>query len=122
MLKKSRRMNSAEVQKVISRGRFVRGKLLSLKSLATEGASKVAVVVSRKTARLAVERNDLRRLIYRALVGHHAGTIDMVPGGMEKDRSLIVFVEKVPPGKDKRERERLLREELNTLLQSMKSH
>lgn len=66
MLPKSRRLTSVEVAAVLSRGRSLRAGTVSAKYLPAP-AGKAAVVVSKKTARLATTRNKLRRAGYRAL-------------------------------------------------------
>lgn len=66
MLPKSLRLSAAEVRQVIKTGRSARGAGVSAKYEAAP-APKVAVVISKKVAPGAVERNRLRRLVYRSL-------------------------------------------------------
>ena len=66
MLPKRSRLSAAEVRQVIKTGRSARGAGISAKY---EAASfpKAAVVISKKVAHGAVERNRLRRLVYRSI-------------------------------------------------------
>lgn len=66
MLPKRSRLTAAEVRQVLKTGRAARGTGITLKYEAAEGAQ-VAVVVSKKVAKGATERNRLRRLVYRSL-------------------------------------------------------
>ncbi len=66
MLPKRARMSAIEVREVIKAGRSARVALLSAKYEAS-ATPKVAVVISKKVAPGAVERNRLRRLVYRSL-------------------------------------------------------
>ena len=67
MLPKNRRLSAKEVRDVMKRGKGVRGVLVSIKFLQNQGMSKAAVVVSKSVARLAVERNKIRRTVYNVL-------------------------------------------------------
>ena len=70
MLKRSRRLRAAEVARVIRLGRPYRGRLLTAKAIpAPDGTMRTAAVVSKAVAKQAVERNRLRRALYRALAG-----------------------------------------------------
>ena len=66
MLPKSRRLTAREVREVLKEGRSERAGGVSARYTGSQG-SKVSVVVSSKVARLAVQRNTLRRKGYRAL-------------------------------------------------------
>lgn len=66
MLAKRVRLSAAEVREVIRTGKSARGTGISAKYVAATGP-KVAVVISKKVAKGAVERNRLRRLVYRHL-------------------------------------------------------
>jgi ribonuclease P protein component len=66
MLPKLSRLTAIEVRQVIKEGRSARVEGLSVKYAAAP-ASKAAVVVSKKVASGAVERNRLRRLVYSSL-------------------------------------------------------
>lgn len=87
MLPKRRRLTAAEVREVIARGRGRRGTALSVKILETNTPLRCAVVVSKKVARGAVERNRLRRAVYRAL--------ESVP--LPKTGRAVLFVQATPP-------------------------
>lgn len=67
-------------------GRSSRASLLSAKYIASKAPLRAAVVVSKKVAKKAVDRNRLRRAVYRALASV-SGTGD-----------IVVFVQKVPQG------------------------
>ncbi len=67
MLPKKRRLSSAEVREVIARGKSVRGAVLSLKYVTNKGFFRAAVVVPKSVAKRAVDRNRLRRTLYRSL-------------------------------------------------------
>lgn len=67
MLPRSRRLRALEVKEVLARGHSVRAGQFSAKFFHTKELSRVAVVVPKSTARRAVERNRLRRTLYRAL-------------------------------------------------------
>lgn len=67
MLPKTRRLKAGEVKKVIKEGRSLRASFLSVKYSATSSPLRASVVVSKKVAKQAVERNRIRRAVYRAL-------------------------------------------------------
>jgi ribonuclease P protein component len=66
MLPKRSRLSAAEVRQVMKTGRSARGAGISAKFEAAP-SPQVAVVISKKVAPGAVERNRLRRLVYRSL-------------------------------------------------------
>lgn len=66
MLSKDKRLAASEVRQIIKSGRSVRLGALSAKYEEAQ-SPKYAVVVSKKVASGAVERNALRRLVYNAL-------------------------------------------------------
>ncbi len=72
MLPKKQRLTALEVAHVLSSGRSVgvsgRGAVMSMKYVSAKGFFKTAVVVPKRIARKATERNTLRRVVYRALV------------------------------------------------------
>ncbi len=84
MLPKRQRLVASEVREVLKRGRGRRGNCLSMKLISTTTPLRVSVVVPKLVAKKAVDRNRLRRAIYRALAPL-SGT------GLA-----IVFVHKVP--------------------------
>lgn len=86
MLPKKGRLTAAQVQDVLTRGRSVRTSLLSAKYVAGSNGVQVSAVVSKKVAKHAVERNRIRRALYRAL---HSFNVK----GMA-----VVFVQKIPDG------------------------
>jgi ribonuclease P protein component len=66
MLSKAKRLGNREVREVLKSGKLLRLKNLVVKySSAPKG--KAAVVVSKKVAHSAVERNRIRRGVYRVL-------------------------------------------------------
>ncbi|MBP7770514.1 MAG: ribonuclease P protein component [Candidatus Pacebacteria bacterium] len=66
MLPKRSRLSAADVRQVIKAGRSARGAGISAK-YEPASSPQVAVVISKKVAHGAVERNRLRRLVYRSL-------------------------------------------------------
>jgi ribonuclease P protein component len=66
MLPKRARLTAAEVRELIKAGRSARVPGISAKYEAST-SPKAAVVISKKVARGAVERNRLRRLVYRSI-------------------------------------------------------
>ncbi len=66
MLPASRRLRAVEVRRVLKEGRSLSSGPLAVKWIATS-TGKVAVVVSKKTAKKAILRNALRRSVYREL-------------------------------------------------------
>lgn len=84
MLPKKRRLSAVEVHEVIARGTSSRASALSLKYLPGASPLRAAVVISKKVAKQAVERNRLRRAVYRALAG------------FKGHGSAVVFVQKIP--------------------------
>jgi ribonuclease P protein component len=76
MLAKKARLTSSEVEEVLKQGRSFSippkngGKsLILLKFLAKNGGFKAAAIAPKSVAKGAVERNRLRRALYRALAG-----------------------------------------------------
>lgn len=67
MLSKTNRLSASEVREILTSGRLVRCGDLSAKFKSNTGVSKAAVIVSAKVAKNAVERNKLRREVYRVL-------------------------------------------------------
>jgi len=84
MLPKRRRLSAAEVRNIITAGRSGRAGFLSVKHIPSTQLLRAAVVVSKKVARGAVERNRLRRAVYRALVS------------CSGSGSVVIFVQKIP--------------------------
>ena len=66
MLSKQRRLRAKEVQVVIVEGHSMRFGPYRAKLLVGEAPLRIAVVVSKKVARLSVERSKLRRRVYQA--------------------------------------------------------
>lgn len=66
MLNKREKLSASEVRAILKKGRAVRTAHV-LAKYKTAGSRKAAVVISKKIARSAVERNRLRRALYRAL-------------------------------------------------------
>jgi ribonuclease P protein component len=83
MLPKQSRLTAGEVREVIAHGRSVRASVLSAKFVPAKQL-RASVVVSKKVAKQAVERNRLRRAVYRALEKVKAEGI------------YVVFVQKIP--------------------------
>ena len=83
MLPKQARLTAREVRDTIASGRSLRASVLSAKYLPAQRL-RASVVVSKKVARQAVERNRVRRAVYRAL------------RNVEAHGTYVVFVQKVP--------------------------
>ena len=67
MIKKRMRLRAAEVKETMKMGRLYRSAGVSVKFFPEKGAFRAAVVVSKSIARGAVERNRIRRALYRSL-------------------------------------------------------
>jgi ribonuclease P protein component len=67
MLPKRRRLTATEVKDILARGRSLRAGVLSAKYVTATHPLRVSVVVSKKVAKRAVDRNRARRAVYRAL-------------------------------------------------------
>lgn len=87
MLRKSRRLRAEEVRLVIKTGKSLRSGPLSLKYMPYTGGYRAAVVVSKAVAKKAVDRNRIRRAMYRALAQISPKNPEMA----------VFFVQKVPP-------------------------
>jgi ribonuclease P protein component len=83
MLKKQARLTAREVREVIANGRSTRASVLSAKYMPAKQL-RASVVVSKKVAKRAVDRNRVRRAVYRAL------------GKVKAEGTYVVFVQKVP--------------------------
>ncbi|OGC88740.1 hypothetical protein A2419_03185 [Candidatus Adlerbacteria bacterium RIFOXYC1_FULL_48_26] len=86
MLPKRRRLSAREVKDVLAAGRSRRASLLSAKYVTGSNVLRASAVVSKKVAKKAVERNRLRRALYRALTAYK-GT-----------GTAVIFIQKVPAG------------------------
>lgn len=85
MLPKRRRLSAREVREVLRRGRSLRAGAVSVRYMGGS-TGKAAVVVSRKVAGRAVERNRLRRAGYRAL--------SVNPSFLPQDTHVVFFIQK----------------------------
>ena len=88
MLPRTARIGTQGLKEVISTGKSLRTIFLSIKYLSSGESLQCAVVVSKKVAKGAVERNCIRRAVYRALAVHKSG----------KGGKMVVFVQKTPKG------------------------
>lgn len=86
MLPKKGRLTAEQVKNVLAQGRSVRTPLLSAKHIRGEGPVRVSAVVPKKVAKGAVERNRIRRALYRALLS------------FDVQGASVVFVQKIPEG------------------------
>ncbi len=84
MLAKSRRLSASEVRDILKKGAPRRAGHLSARVVSGPSPLRAAAVVSKKVAKGAVERNRLRRALYRAL--------REVDGG----GCAVIFIQKVP--------------------------
>lgn len=68
MLPKTKRADKKTIDQVFSAGKYINSPTLTLKYiLKNKGTSRISVIVPKSAARLAVKRNRLRRLGYKAL-------------------------------------------------------
>lgn len=67
MLPKKRRLSAPQVREVLAFGKSLRGGSLSLKYLVKPGLFGAAAIAPKAVARRAVDRNRLRRTLYRTL-------------------------------------------------------
>ena len=86
MLPKQKRLGSEGVKEVLAKGKSRRASSLSLKWLDTTGQFRCAVVVSKKLAKTAVKRNQLRRAVYQALKA----------SSLPRHGHAILFVQSIP--------------------------
>ncbi|MEI7719694.1 MAG: ribonuclease P protein component [bacterium] len=89
MLARKSRIGKQGLAEVFRVGKPFRTSLLSIKYLPSPGVLQCAVVISKKVAKKAVERNRVRRAVYRALV-------PSVAQENKKHGKLVVFVQKIP--------------------------
>ena len=74
MLKKINRADTKTVEKIFKEGRFLNFPNLTFRFFKSGGnIRKISVIVPKSVAKLAVKRNLLRRLGYKALEKHVAG-------------------------------------------------
>jgi|GEM_PF-1143440 len=77
MLKKSLRLKTSELERVIKEGKVVHTALFTVRTLGgVAGCTKFAVVVSKKIAKTATGRNLIRRRVYEALSYKDVGGTD----------------------------------------------
>jgi ribonuclease P protein component len=88
MLPKHKRLTTEGVKEVLAKGKSRRGSVLSLKWLDTSSSFRCAVVVSKKLAKTAVRRNQLRRAAYQALGS----------SSLPRHGHAILFVQSIPAG------------------------
>lgn len=81
MLPKKNRANKNKLERVFKEGKFINSSLLSFKFILnnTPKTKQISVVVPKSVSKLAVSRNSLRRLGYRALKKH----LTFFPAGVE---------------------------------------
>lgn len=81
MLPKKNRANKNKVDRVFKEGKFINSSILSFKFTLNNPhkTPQISVVVPKSVFKLAVSRNSLRRLGYRALKNHLA----LFPAGIE---------------------------------------
>lgn len=81
MLPKKNRANKNKVERVFKEGKFINSPFFSFKFVLNTGSGnrQISVVVPKSVSKLAVSRNKLRRLGYKALEKHLA----LFPVGIE---------------------------------------
>ena len=67
MLPSSRRLSTTLFDKVLKQGKFFSGSMFTIRVLKAQGMSRFSVVISKKIAKKAVERNKIRRRVYSSL-------------------------------------------------------
>ena len=88
MLKRTQRIGRIGLAEVLAAGKPLRSSHFSIKYLAATSPLQCAVVVSKKVAKSAVQRNKLRRAAYRALAAHATKT--------QKHGRMVLFIQKIP--------------------------
>jgi ribonuclease P protein component len=88
MLSKKSRIGRRGLEEVLRAGKSFRTSYFSIKYLYSESALQCAVVLSKKIAKKAVERNRVRRAVYRALAPHTS----------KRKGRMVVFVQNIPQG------------------------
>ncbi len=91
MLPKKRRLTAAQVKEVLSSGKSVRGVAISLKYVVKPGFFGSAVVAPKAVARLAVDRNRVRRALYRAL-----SSLSPQEAHILQNKMTVFFVRSIP--------------------------
>ncbi len=90
MLPKTRRLTTKAVTEVLRVGRSKRGVFLSMKFADAPSPFQSSAVVSKSVAKRAVDRNRLRRAVYRAI----AKRLQTSP--LPSRGRALIFVQKVP--------------------------
>lgn len=67
MLPRSKRLSTEAFNGIIGKGHSFHGPFLILRAIQKEGATRFAVSVPKKVAKLAVSRNKIRRQVYSAI-------------------------------------------------------
>ena len=94
MLPKHRRLTALQVREVLKEGYGRRATYLSMRLQASKVPLKGSAVASKKVAPGAVERNRLRRAVYRAL---RSPTLSVLGHSVLNARgSAVIFVQKIP--------------------------
>ena len=77
MVRRALRLSAKDIEGVLSKGRSYQGALVRGKALPrpTATSSRFAVIVSKKTAKMAVERNLLRRQVFSILASESSPRI-----------------------------------------------
>jgi ribonuclease P protein component len=91
MLPKRKRLSATQVAAILKGGRSASGSLLSMKYMAQLSGFNAVVIVPKSLARKAVDRNRLRRAVYRALYPL------LPPRAGQSGIQALFFVRKVPP-------------------------
>lgn len=112
MLPKKRRLSAEEVREVLKHGKGVRTGSVSLKYVEKQGLFRAAAVAPKAVAKSAVERNRLRRALYRVLA-----TLPPEEAQVLRNTLGVFFIQRIPtpltPG---------LREDISGLLKKLSSH
>ncbi len=100
MLSASRRLRTKEVEEIIKRGVPARGVFVTAKAIVGDTINvRAAAVVSKKIARSAVERNRLRRALYRAVAEVKLPSLQSshAEGGVTTSLNIVFFIRSIPP-------------------------
>lgn len=88
MLPKSKRLTTEAFTRIIEKGQSFHSPFLILRALPTTGSSAFAVSVPKKVAKLAVQRNKIKRRTYSSIKKHNIkqgyAVVLIMKAGIEK--------------------------------------
>lgn len=83
-------MSAAQVREVLAKGRSAREGVLSVKYVVNKGDFAAAVVAPKSVAKRAVDRNRLRRALYRSMAALPKSTSAF------RDIKAVFFIQRMP--------------------------